>query len=78
MWRCPYYRNDYADKLSCDAGKIKMRSRDELRSYEARFCASYGWEGCSLAITMNETEERKNARKQQGQGAAAGKGAARG
>ena len=77
VWVCPYYRCDYPDKLSCEAGKITMHDRETLRQYAVRYCASYGWEECTLAKILCKTEEMQNARKQQGQGETAGKGAAR-
>lgn len=60
VWVCPYYRCDYPDKLSCEAGKITMTSRGILRQYEARYCASYGWEECTMAKILTKTEESKN------------------
>lgn len=56
---CPYYQTNARDYVTCEGGKIKM-DREMIRKYEDRYCASYDWEKCSIAMILTEAFERGN------------------
>ena len=61
-WRvnfvCPYLEAADRTALRCEGGcLLRFETGDEAREYIARYCASFGYRTCSIAMAKNRHYE---------------------
>ena len=50
-WICPFYRSDSRDEIKCECGhRLKFPDAGSTKLYEDRYCASYHYEHCVIAM----------------------------
>ena len=61
VWACPFYRSDADQRVRCEGGSIKFKSRLAARRYADRFCGSAcGWQKCTIAASLVESYEEED------------------
>lgn len=58
VWTCPYYKRHERLKVEGDCGSVQFKDVSQAREYVSSFCASHGWQDCTLAKSMNGYFER--------------------
>lgn len=55
---CPYFSWENGKRFKCDAACIDFPDHAAKKEYQQKYCASHGWENCSIAKMMADTYER--------------------
>ena len=58
VWTCPYYKRHEKLKVEGDCGTVLFKDVEQTREYVSSFCASHGWQDCTIAKSMNGYFER--------------------
>lgn len=57
-WTCPYFVWDEKLKIGCECGKLTFPDKKSAVDYMNCYCASHGWQKCTIAASTTEYYER--------------------